>query len=458
MSTDLFRKSVLAGGLTLLTERMPDRRSIALGVWVRSGARDEPADQLGISHFLEHMMFKGTERRDARAIAASLESLGGHLDAFTAREEVCYYARALAEHLPEVVDVLADIVCRSRFDPREVDRERSVVREEISSCEDNPEDRVADMVAGQVWPGHALGRPILGTLETVERLDSVRLRRYFLSRYRPEHLLVTATGAVEHERVADIVMRHFEPPDGPPLPFSDPPDGFVPGVRHETRDDLHQLTLALGTRGVSYTDPDRYALVVLNTLLGGGMSSRLFQSVREEAGLAYSVFSAVEFYRETGLLSIQLGVAPERGREALRRVRRELATLAEEGPTEEEVAAARFQLKGSLVMGQESVSSRLYHVAHEEIYRGTYTSPEEQLELVLAVSRDRVAELARRMLAPGRFAVSALGPATGDRLDAADWPGDQPGGPGAAVDSSGGGGQDGGDGEAPSETARPGVG
>ena len=310
MSTDLFRKTVLPSGLTLLTERIPERRSLAVGVWVRSGARDEPGEMLGISLFIEHMMFKGTERRDARAIAASLESLGGHLDAFTAREEVCYYARALAEHLPEVVDVLADIVCRSRFAPAEVDREKSVVREEIFASDDNPEDRINDMVSEQVWPGHPLGRPILGTVDTIEQLDSERLRRYFRSRYRPEHLVIAAAGAVEHERMAEVIRQDFEPPDGPPLPFSGPPPGFAPGVRHETREDLHQLYLALGTRGVGYSDAERYALVVLNTLLGGGMSSRLFQSVREEAGLAYSVFSAADFHRDTGLVTIQLGVAP----------------------------------------------------------------------------------------------------------------------------------------------------
>ncbi len=422
MDADLFRKTVLPSGLTLLTERMPDRRTLALGVWVRSGARDEPAEMLGISHFIEHMMFKGTERRDARAIAASLESLGGHLDAFTAREEVCYYARALAEHLPEAADVLADIVCRSRFAPAEVDREKSVVREEIFSCEDNPEDKINDMVAGQVWSGHPLGLPILGTVETVDRLESEDLRQYFRSRYRPEHIVVAAAGAVEHERVVDVIGRHFDPPDGAERPFSGPPTGFSPSVSHVMREDLHQLYLALGTRGVGYVDSERYALVVLNTLLGGGMSSRLFQSVREEAGLAYSVFSAVEFYRETGLISVQLGVAPERAREALRRVRQELEDLAAHGPSEGEVAAARFQLKGSIVMGQESVSNRLYNLAHEEIYRGAYTSPEEQLERILSVSREQVVELSRRVLPPERFALSALGPPAARPLDETDWP------------------------------------
>ena len=422
MDAERFRRSVLPSGLVVLSERVPDRRSLALGVWVRSGARDEPGELSGISHLIEHMTFKGTERRDARAIAASLEGLGGHLDAFTAREEVCYYARALEEHLPEVVDVLADIVCRSRFAPTDVDREKSVVREEICSVEDDPEDKIGDLLAAEVWSGHPLGRPILGTLESVGGLDSARLRAYHASRYRPEHLVVAAAGAVEHERLADAIATHFAPPDGPLLPLSGPPPGFAPRVRHETRDDLHQLHLALGTRGLGYADPDRYVLVVLNTLLGGGMSSRLFQSVREEAGLAYSVFSAADFHRETGVVSIHLGVAPERGREALRRVREELEVLRRDGPAEDEVAAARSQLKGSVVMGQESVSTRLVHLAHEEIYRDTGGAPEEQLERILAVTRDQVAAMARRLLSPGRFTLCALGPATDRPLDERDWP------------------------------------
>jgi predicted Zn-dependent peptidase len=422
MSEDRLRRTVLPSGLVLLSERVPDRRSLALGVWVRSGARDEPADLSGISHFIEHMTFKGTERRDARAIAASLEGLGGHLDAFTAREEVCYYARALAEHLGEVVDVLADIVCRSRFAPAEVDREKSVVREEIASVEDNPEDKIGELLAGEAWSGHALGRPILGTADSVDAFDSDRLRAYHGSRYRAEALVIAAAGAVEHERLAETIAAHFAPPAGAPLPLSGPPAGFVPRVRHETRDDLHQLYLALGARGLGYGDPGRYALVVLNTLLGGGMSSRLFQSVREEAGLAYSIFSAADFHRETGLVSIHLGVARERAREALRRVRAELESLVGDGPTEAEVASARFQLKGGVVMGQESVSNRMVHLAHEELYRGAYATPEEQLERILAVTREDVTAMARRLLRPGGFTLCALGPADGRPLDESDWP------------------------------------
>ncbi len=416
-----FQKTVLSSGLTVVSERMAQRRSISIGVWSRTGARDEPAERLGITHFLEHRMFKGTERRDARAIAQCLEALGGHLDAFTGREQVCYYARALEEHLPEATDVLADIVCRSQFADGELEREKSVVREEIFSCEDNPEDKVNDLHAEQVWGDHPLGRPILGTVETVDSLTRPVVRDYFQRRYRADHLVISASGALEHERLLDLVAHHFAPPQGDALPLSSPPPAYAPSVRHEVRQDLQQLYLTLGTRGLAYTDGERYPLVTLNALLGGGMSSRLFQSVREEAGLAYSVYSTVDFHRDSGLVAIQMGVAPDRGREALRRVREELEKLVTDGPADAEVESAIGQLRGSVLMGQESVSNRMYHLAHEELYRGTYTPPEEQVARIEAVTPAQVRSAARRFLDPRLFALTALGPAPGGPLGERDW-------------------------------------
>ena len=419
----MFRKSVLPSGLSVLTESMPDRHTVSVGAWVRNGARDEPDELLGVSHFIEHMMFKGTAQRDARAIAQSLESLGGHLDAFTAREQVCYYARALAEHLPQVLDILSDIVCHSRFADTDVTKERSVVREEIFACEDNPDDKINEMLAAQVWRGHALGRPILGTVETLERIGSAALKSYFRSRYRPESLMIAAAGAVEHDALVERVAAIFAPPDGDTLPLSASPPGFRPAVQHDVRTDLQQLYLSLGTRAIAYGEAERYPLVVLNTLLGGGMSSRLFQSVREEAGLAYSIFSAVDFHRDAGMLSVHLGASPQGAREALTRVRDELVTLRDRGPDEDEVASARSQIRGSILIGQESVSNRMFHLAHEELYCGCYTSSEEQVARIDAVTHAEVARVARRFLNPERFALVALGPPPAERaLDEKDWP------------------------------------
>jgi predicted Zn-dependent peptidase len=409
--TPTTRRTVLPGGLTVLTETMPDRRSVSVGAWLRNGARDEPRERLGISHFIEHMMFKGTERRDARAIAESLESLGGHLDAFTAREQVCYYARALAEHLPQVIDVLADLLSRPRFAAEDVEREKNVVREEIMACEDNPEDKVGELLNAQVWGDHPLGRPILGTVATLDGFDPGSIRDYYSSRYRPESIVVAAAGGLDHDRVLELVASSFASPGGVTLPISDGPPPFEPTVQRQVREDLQQLYVSLGTRTVPYSHADRYPLAVLNTLLGGGMSSRLFQSVREEAGLAYSVFSATDFYRDCGMLSIHLGVSPERGEEAMARVRQELETLLAEGPREDEVAAARSQLRGSILIGQESVSNRMYHLAHEEMYsdEGFQTS-DEQVARVEAVTTRQVAEAGARYLTPAGFALTTLGP------------------------------------------------
>ena len=420
MSNGSFHKTLLPSGITLLTERVPERRSVSIGVWVRSGARDEPRERLGISHFIEHMMFKGTERRDARAIAQSLESLGGQLDAFTAREQVCYYGRSLADHLPEVIDVLADIVCRSRMSPGEVAREKSVVREEILSCEDSPDDKINELLSERVWGEHALGRPILGTTETVDALSSETLRDYFHHRYRPDQLVVAAAGGLEHDALGELVERHFDPPRGEALPFDHEPPPFVPQVVHVERD-LQQLYVSIGSRGVPDRHLDRYPLVVLNTLLGGGMSSRLFQSVREEAGLAYSVFSALDFFRDSGMISIHMGVSPERGRQALALTAEELRKLVEHGPDQVEVEAAKSQIRGNVLMEHESVSSRMVHLAHEEIYRGTYTPPEDLVARVQAVSQEQVADVARRYLTPERFTVVALGPAVGGAIGEPDW-------------------------------------
>jgi predicted Zn-dependent peptidase len=421
MTDDRIQFTRTPAGLSILSERMPDRGSISVGVWLRAGARDEPRAALGITHFLEHMMFKGTETRDARAIAASLESLGGHLDAFTAREQVCYYGRALAEHLGDLVDVLSDLVCRSRFAPADVEKEKSVVREEIFACEDNPDDKVNEMLAAQMWSDHPLGRPILGTVDTVDAFESDGLRAFFRRRFRPEEIIVSAAGGLDHAELCDLVARHLAPPDGEALAPSGPPPPFEPTVRHDPRSDLQQLYLALGTRTVAWEDPQRYPLAVLNTLLGGGMSSRLFQSVREEAGLAYSVYSALDVHRDTGLLTVQLGVAPERAREALALVREELAGLCERGATTDEVVAAQAQLRGNLLIGQESVSNRMYHLAYEEIYGRRYTPAEEQVRRIMAVTPEQVNDAARRYLDPTNFALAALGPAAGGELGERDW-------------------------------------
>lgn len=414
-------KTTLPSGITLLTQPMPDRRTVSLGVWVRTGSRSETRERQGIAHFIEHMMFKGTESRDARAIAASLESLGGHLDAFTTREQVCYTARALSEHLPVAVDVVADILCRSRFDAAEIEREKSVIREEILSYEDNPEERLGDQLAAQVWGDHPLGRPILGTLESVGSFTGDVLRDDFASRYRGDQLVVAAAGGLEHAALVDLVARHFAPPDGPAPVTSAVSAPVAPTVRH-VEDDVQQLYVSIGARALPFGHPRRYAMIVLETLLGAGMSSRLFQRIREEAGLAYSVYSALDFLRDAGIVSVHMGVSPERGRQALALLREELARIVANGPDADEVESTKRQLHGSIVIAQESVTGRMYHMARQELYTGTYTPPEHQVERILAVTREQVADLAAEYLRPERFALGVLGPAPGGPIGESDWP------------------------------------
>ena len=414
-------KTILPGGLTVLSQTLPDRRTLSLGVWVRTGSRDEPREQLGVTHFLEHMMFKGTDTRNARAIAASLESLGGSLDAFTTREHVCYTARVLSEHLPQAVEVVSDLVCHSRFEPAEIEREKSVVREEILAYEDNPEEKISDLLSEQLWGDHALGQPILGTEATVGALDRAALRAQFEGRFRADQLVVAAAGGLEHSAIVAEATKWFQPPAGAAPVLDSAPAPHRATVRHEPRD-LQQLYLSLGGRAVPYGDPLRYALVVAETLVGGGMSSRLFQRIREEAGLAYSVFTTLDLLRDGGLFAVHLGVSPEKGREALRLLREELAKLVAEGAGSEEVEAAKMQIKGSVVMAQESVSSRMYHLARQELYLGRYTPPEEQVERILAVTSEQVHDSLRRFVRPEGFSLVALGPADGEPLTPSDWP------------------------------------
>ncbi len=415
-------KTVLADGLTVLSQTLRDRHTLSFGAWLRTGARDEPREHLGITHFLEHMMFKGTASRDARAIAASLESLGGNLDAFTTRENVCYTARVMSEHLPQAVDVVADLVCRSRFDDAEIEREKNVVREEILSYEDNPEAMVADQLAEQLWGDHALGRPILGTIESVNAYTRGVLVREFERRFRACEMVIVAVGGLEHEALVEAVAKGFQLPPGsaPARDIAPPP--HVPSVRHEDSD-LQQVYLSLGARGMSSSDPGRYALRVAETLLGGGMSSRLFQRIREDAGLAYFVSTSLDFLRDGGAVGIDLGVSPDKTRQVLGLLREELELLLVSGPTADEVEAAKMQLKGSIVMGQESVSSCMYHVARQELHLGHQTPTERQLERVRAVTRDEVVAALQELTSPARFSLAVMGPLDGEAVSVADWPG-----------------------------------
>ena len=417
MSASL-EKTVLPNGITVLSQSLADRRTLALGAWLRTGSRDEPHERLGITHFIEHMMFKGTATRDARAIAASLESLGGHLDAFTSREQVCYTARVLSEHLPQAVEVVSDIVCRSRFDPEDIEREKSVIREEILSYEDNPEAKVADQLSEQLWGDHALGRPILGTRQSIINATRDQVRRFYRKHYLPGNVVVVAAGNLRHEELLDLVAEHMDPGTvraAGPSAWNLRPAGDVPGPSGRSlvkKRKTEQAHICIGTSGLSRTDPDRFAFGVVNNALGGGMSSRLFREIREKRGLAYSVYLYHSMYAEAGVFCAYAGTTPGRAKETLAIMRAELEDVANKGLGPDEFERAKGHMKGSLVLSLEDPGGRMSRLGKSEIGHGESLTVNQLLSRIEAVTPEDAERAAERVLSQP-MTVTVLGPFSG---------------------------------------------
>ncbi len=407
-----FRKVVTPSGVVVVGEQVDHVRSFAAGVWIKRGARDEGNRDAGISHFIEHMLFRGTKRRDAAQIAASLESLGGHLDAFTERECTCYYARAMDEHFEDALDVLTDIVCNSTFDPGQVEREKGVVVEEIKNLEDTPDELIHDFVASSVWRGHPMGSAILGSPETVSGFTSDRVRSAFGERYAPSNIVVSAAGRFDFDRLVEIVGSSFDLGSGAAIVRANDIPGYSRRDLIEQRP-LSQQYLCLCKRGVGYEDPSRYDLRLLNTALGEGMSSRLFQRVREQAGLAYAVYSYTETYGDTGLFCVFMGVGADKAASCLELVRNELAELARNGISREELDSAKAQLKGGLSLSLESMSARMSRIARSEIYYGRRLPLDEIIGRIDGCTVESVTETARAIgLGDDDFSLVSLGPAS----------------------------------------------
>ena len=406
----MIRKVRLDNGLTLLAESMPDVRSVSIGVWLRHGSRHEPARVNGISHFIEHLVFKGTEERTARQIALALDSVGGQMDAFTSKEFTCFYAKVLDEHLPEAIDLLADIVQRPRFDPTELERERQVVLEEIRMVEDTPDDLVYDLLAAELYPQNPLGRPIQGTAQTVRTISRGQLVRYFKGAYHPRNILIAAAGNLQHAALRRRVERAFAG-----LRRAGASNGQPRRPRHHAgrvlhrKNELEQVHLLLGLPAYPENFAERFPLFVFNTILGGTMSSRLFQKVREERGLAYSVYSAMNAFTDTGFLAIYAATSPRTVRELLAVVREELRALRDKGPDGDELEVAREHLKGSLMLSLESTSSRMSNLARQEIYFGRQRGLAETLAAIDRVSVEDVHGIARRVVARKQLTLAAVG-------------------------------------------------
>jgi predicted Zn-dependent peptidase len=398
-------------GVVVLSEAIPTVRSVAVGVWVKTASAHEAPAKMGVSHLLEHMVFKGTERRTARDIALALETRGGSLDAFTSRDHTSYQARALDEDLPRALDVLTDLVRHPALRERDLEMERKVVLEEISTVEDTPDDLIFDLHAQTLWPDHAYGFPILGTRDTVTALAAADLRVLHERAYHPRHVIIAAAGRLDHEVLLKLATQcgWFTFPPGP-APVDVAP---VPAARREDRRvarDGAQTHIVLGTDTFPYRDERRLALLLLNTVLGGGMSSRLFQRVREELGLAYSVFAFQSFYRQGGVTGVYVGTHPSSAERAVESIRAELTRMAREGLEPEALAEAKQQLKGQVTLSLESPAARMYRLAGVPLHGITYRTIDETLREIDAVSGDDVAAVAAEFLDPERMTAVWLGP------------------------------------------------
>ena len=401
--------TTLANGVRVITEAMPHVRSVSVGIWVGSGSRRETSEQNGISHFIEHMLFKGTTSRSAEDIARSVDSVGGNLDAFTAKEMVCFNTKVLDEHLSLAFDVLADLVLHPMFRPEDIEKEKGVILEEIKMEADSPDYLVHEIFSSNFWKDHPLGKPILGTRETVKRFDQAAIRQFYQAVYAPSNMVVTAAGNLTHTRMTDLVREHFESlPAAPPAPCETTP-GTHARIALRNKKSLEQVHLCLGVPSYPLPHQERFACYLLNTMLGGGMSSRLFQNVRERQGLAYAVFSELSPYRDTGCLSIYAGTSLESARKVVESVLKEFAQLKEVRVGEEELRRSKDHLKGSLMLGLESTSSRMSNLARQEMYFRRFFSLDELLESIEIVTADDVQRIARTFFDPKQIALTVLG-------------------------------------------------
>jgi predicted Zn-dependent peptidase len=410
------RRTVAPGGLRIVTEAMPQVRSVTFGVWVGVGSRDETPSLAGASHYLEHLLFKGTTRRGALEISSALDGVGGEMNAFTTKEYTCYYARVLDIDLPLAVDVVCDMVSSSLIAAADVDSERGVICEEIAMHDDDPTDSVHDVFAQQMWGDSPLGRPVLGTLESIQALTRRQVAGYYRRRYRPNSMVVAVAGNVEHRSVVRLVTKAFRQAgfldgDAPPAPpriggvGPEPTKGAVRVVERTTE----QANLVLGVPGLTRTDDRRFILGVLNAALGGGMSSRLFQEIREKRGLAYSVYSYDTQYADAGVVGVYAGCAPGKVDEVLDLTRAELAAVATKGVTAEELARGKGMVKGAYVLGLEDTGSRMSRIAKSELLYDDLMSVDELLTRVDAVTLDEVNQVAAELLSPP-MSLAIVGP------------------------------------------------
>jgi predicted Zn-dependent peptidase len=401
--------TTLANGLRVITEAMPHVRSVSVGIWIGSGSRRETAEQNGLSHFIEHMLFKGTSKRSAEDIARSVDSIGGNLDAFTAKELVCYNTKVLDEHLSQAFDVLADLVLHPMFREDDIEKEKGVILEELKMEADSPDYLVHEIFSSNFWKDHPLGKPILGTRETVKKYDRAMVQSFYSSIYAPANMLITAAGNLAHERMVALVREHFEDvAPGEPL-GADPVPGTHARIALRNKKALEQVHMCLGVPSYPLPHEERFACYVMNTLLGGGMSSRLFQNIRERQGLAYAVFSELNPYRDTGCLSIYAGTSLESAPKVVQSILKEFRQLKEQAVNDEELRRAKDHLKGSLMLSLESTGSRMSNLARQEMYFSRFFTLDELVESIELVTAADVQRIAQTFFDPKQIALTVLG-------------------------------------------------
>ncbi|RZB37251.1 MAG: hypothetical protein SRB2_01333 [Desulfobacteraceae bacterium Eth-SRB2] len=404
-------KTVLNNSIRIVSKKMPHVHSVSMGVWVNVGARDESSSESGLSHFIEHMIFKGTEKRTAFQIAKQFDAIGGQTNAFTSAENTCYHAKVIDTHLETMVDILSDIFLNSVFDEREVENERAVILQEIAMVEDSPDEYIHVLSGSNFWGDNSLGRSVLGSRENIAGFNAEALKGFFHKFYQPERIVISAAGNLEHNRLVDLIGPVFEsirPGNGFPERIT--PQGNSKLNLHQRQ--LEQVHICLGIKGMSITDPRRYAYSLMNTILGGNMSSRLFQEIREKRGLAYSVYSFISSYVDTGIFGAYAGLNPKNARKATELILKEISSLKQTRVDPNELKDAKEHTKGSLMLASESNDNQMVRLAQNDTHFGRYIPLEEIANNIESVTQDDIFDLAESLFQKRRFALTLLGSVT----------------------------------------------
>lgn len=403
-------KTVLKNGIRIITKKMPYVRSVSMGVWVEVGARDETPSENGISHFIEHMIFKGTLKRSAYEIAKEFDAIGGYTNAFTSMESTCYHAKVMDTHLEKMIDMLSDIFLNSLFDDKEIERERMVILQEIGMVEDNPEELIHVLSGKTFWGDHPLGRSILGTRQNVMQLNPEIILDFFHRLYQPERIVIAAAGNLEHAKIVELIAPTFEAVhSGDGFPERHPPQGRSQTSVHERK--LEQTHICIGTRGLPVIDRQRYAFSLMNTILGGNMSSRLFQEIREQRGLAYSIYSFVASQVDTGMFGVYAGVDPNNTLQTIELILRQMRRIKEKRVAATELHDAKEYTKGSLLLASESVDNQMFRLAQNEIHFQEHIPLHTVVEQIEGVSAEEIIHLASSLFQPEQLTMTMLGPA-----------------------------------------------